>query len=957
MEIGRLAVLIGLITSTTSVVAYFVSLRYRRAILVARAAFGVAALATVVAFFHLMSLCANHRFEFKYVVDYTSADLHGPFAYAATWAGQEGSFLLWAFWTAVIGTFVAWKAGTWESRVMPFYLSTLALLFGILTWLSPFELVPHVPGMPWPPTDGFGLNPSLQNYWMAIHPPTIFFGFVSLSIAFSYAIAALIWRDYGTHENPRDAAWVIRVMPWVLMAVATLGVGLFMGGYWAYETQGWHGFWGWDPVENASLFPWLASIALAHGLIVQRSRGGMARTNLFLAVLAWNLFLYGTYLTRSGVLSNVSVHAFGMLANRALYLLLALIGLHAGLGVFLLLFRWRSVPGRPVSDSLLARDTAMVLAVSLMTVAAIAVCIGTSWSLISSSSALHLLATSSSALWTARIAVLAVAGLIMRSMRRSAAGASWWIGAVTVGLIAVFLALVGLPLLGAQYSQTGTPFQPPFYNLVGVCLLLPALIAMGAVPFLSWGETDPDRFLWRVLAPWFLAVLGGFGIVWFVLQQAQAGFHADTPRMVVVSVGTLSLFAAFANLFWLARVVKPRPGGIGATAAGLAALVGGVFAFWGVVVALSGALGPQASALTVGAVSLGLLALGGVLTAVGLRLLQLKGVTAGGWLAHAGIGLFFVGAVISNVYEHTMNYELVEGQPPVRTPFGYSIEFAGWTHDGKPTEEARKEWFEFGHGVNVRLRHVSDNDDGMGSDGPAGGTTVLLPVFHSVQRMNADDPDAPTTMRWPHIVREPARDFYVLVANDPKLARVGTTVQPGQTQPVATPEMTSTGYSVRYKKFTMNGQPGQMGTEMAAEMDLIGPDGRVAPFTAAMQLGGPTGPQPIPARIPGIGGVAMLVGGVDPATKQVTVVFELPDAPARWHIPLAVTNKPLINLVWLGVALMGAGSLLAMARRAREARASLVEAAQRAKEAAAASKAGSGRRAARVRPARATRGA
>jgi len=147
-----------------------------------------------------------------------------------------------------------------------------------------------------------------------------------------------------------------------------------------------------------------------------------------------------------------------------------------------------------------------------------------------------------------------------------------------------------------------------------------------------------------------------------------------------------------------------------------------------------------------------------------------------------------------------------------------------------------------------------------------------------------------------------------------------------------------------------------MGTEMGAEMELIGPDGRVAPFKAMLQLGGPNGPQPVPAPIPGIGGVAMLLGAVDPATKQVTVVFELPDAPARWHIPLAVTNKPLINLVWLGVVLMGAGSLLAMTRRAREARAALAEDARRIAEAEAAPAAKSGRRAARGKPVRAARG-
>ncbi len=918
MELGRLSVLIALAASCATVVAYFAALRRPRALVWARAAFGVASLSTAAAFFRLMWLCANHRFEFQYVFDYTSTDLGAPFVYAATWAGQEGSFLLWALCTALLGGFVVWKAGAWEARVMPFYTSTLALLAGILTWLSPFAPTPLAPGMAGPPVDGAGLNPSLQNYWMAIHPPTIFLGFVALSIAFSYAVAAMIWRDYGTREDPRDAAWVARVMPWTLLAVATLGAGLFMGGYWAYETQGWHGFWAWDPVENASLFPWLASIALAHGLIVQRSRGGMARTNLLLAVLAWNLFLYGTYLTRSGVLSDVSVHAFGMLANKALYLLLVLIGLHAGLGIVLLLLRWRDAPSRPISDNLLSLDTAMVMAVALLSAGAVIITVGTSWSLIVRSSALHLLATSAAALWVSRAVLLVWAALTIRSIRRSS-GEWWLVGSVTVGLLAVYVGWFGLPLLAAQASSTGTPWQAPLYNRVGTCLILPALIAMGAAPFLSWGKSDPDRFLWRLLAPWFLAVACGFGIAWYVQKQAAAGFEAATPRLVVVATGTLGLFAAFASILWLGRVLKPAAKGRSLIGAGIGALAGGLVAFWGALVVMGGALGAEASANAVIGVTLLLIAVGGAFTALGARILRVVGITAGGWLAHAGVGLFLLGAVISNVYEQTASVDLIEGQPAAETPFGYAVEFDGWTHDGKPSDVAAREWFEFSHGAKLRLRRTGTSGSGR---------LAILPVFYSTQRMNSGETEGPVTMRWPNIVREPARDFYVVVANDPKPLRVGTTVCPGQTQIVATPMMTTTGYSVRYKRFYTNGKAGEMGTELGADMDLIAPDGRAYPFRATMSLSPETGGlKPVPAQIEGLGGEAILAGSIDVSTKELTVLFDLPDQPARWRIPLSFTNKPLINLVWLGVVLMTVGTVIAMVRRAREARIGTVEAA------------------------------
>src|SRR5438067_6237504 len=202
MDIGKVGVLIGLGASIAAIALYVLSLRGNRRILwAARSAFALTALSVFFCFGRLMFLVSHHRFEFDYVFRYSSADLGFPWKYAATWAGQEGSFLLWAFWTAVIGILVVWKAGKWESRVMPFYLSTFVFLFGILAWLSPYNLMQRggTSGwpldLPWPPINGQGLNPSLQNYWMAIHPPTIFFGFSSLLVPFSFAIAAMIWRD------------------------------------------------------------------------------------------------------------------------------------------------------------------------------------------------------------------------------------------------------------------------------------------------------------------------------------------------------------------------------------------------------------------------------------------------------------------------------------------------------------------------------------------------------------------------------------------------------------------------------------------------------------------------------------------------------------------------------------------------------------------------------------------
>ena len=294
---------IGLIAGLATIGAYGLSLlrpAYRKPVLAARALYAITALGVLGAFVTLATLVYTHNYRYEYVFDHSGNDLHSWFRFAATWSGQEGSFLLWAAWTAVIGFLVFLKAGKYEARVMPFFVSSLVFLCAILLSQTPFNLVPMPSAAQlaahkdwvFPPPNGMGLNPSLQNYWMTIHPPTIFFGFASLLVPFCYAVAALLWRDWED--------WTPRVAPYALLSCATLGLGLFMGGYWAYETQGWHGFWAWDPVENASFFPWLTITALVHGLVVQKSRGGMARTNIFLGVLTWTLFLVGTYLDPVG---------------------------------------------------------------------------------------------------------------------------------------------------------------------------------------------------------------------------------------------------------------------------------------------------------------------------------------------------------------------------------------------------------------------------------------------------------------------------------------------------------------------------------------------------------------------------------------------------------------------------------------------------------------------------------
>ncbi|MEE9554767.1 MAG: cytochrome c biogenesis protein CcsA [candidate division Zixibacteria bacterium] len=273
-----------------------------------------------VAFLDLFRLFMTDQFQYSYITSYSSSDLSNSWPHfykiSALWAGQQGTFLLWLVFGLVLGFWVKAKAKENEGWVMFFYILGQTFLLVLTIISNPFEKLGFLP------LDGQGLNPLLQNYWMQIHPPIVFIGFAAACIPFAFAMAALATNKYDD--------WVKQTMPWVVFTVATLGLGIFLGGYWAYETLGWGGYWAWDPVENASLIPWLVSVALVHGMVVEKSRGTWRRTNLFLAITMFLLIVYGTFLTRSGVLADFSVHSFVDLGyNNVLWGSIVVLGLIA----------------------------------------------------------------------------------------------------------------------------------------------------------------------------------------------------------------------------------------------------------------------------------------------------------------------------------------------------------------------------------------------------------------------------------------------------------------------------------------------------------------------------------------------------------------------------------------------------------------------------------------------------
>lgn len=331
---------------------------------IARSLYAAFATCIVAASAVLMTLLLQHRFDVSYVNAYSSLDLPLHFLISTFWGGQEGSFLLWLFWGALIGLFVWRSAKEQEAPVMIVYLASFLGIVAILCKQSPFKLLP-----PPAPEDGVGLNPLLQDPWMVIHPPVMFIGFASLSVPFAFAIAAL-WKK-------RWDGWVPRAIPWALLTFVSLGTAILMGGYWAYKTLGWGGYWGWDPVENTSLVPWLFTGALVHGMFLQRVKKRHRKINLILACGAFLTILYGTFLTRSGILADFSVHSFIDLGITG-WLVAILVGFLL-LSVGALAWRWRAIPVAVEEEPpLLSRSVLFILGIAVFCALAFVILLGTS---------------------------------------------------------------------------------------------------------------------------------------------------------------------------------------------------------------------------------------------------------------------------------------------------------------------------------------------------------------------------------------------------------------------------------------------------------------------------------------------------------------------------------------------------------------------------------------------------
>ncbi len=334
----------------------------------------------------LIYLIFQHQFQYYYVFNYTSLDLQSKYLFSAFYGGQEGSFMLWILFSFVSGIgLMKWTRAPYRAPVMFFLaLTQLFLISMILGWrfgdvtvgASPFRtLAEEMPDAPFiqanpnfVPADGSGLNDLLKSPWMMIHPPILFVGFAMMTIPYCFAMAALWKRKYNE--------WVSPALPWTLGSNLALLTAIFLGGYWAYVTLSFGGFWAWDPVENASLVPWLIGTAGIHTMIIQRKSSIAQKSSLLFAILAYMLIVYETFLTRSGILADSSVHSFVDLGLYNQLLLFMLVISFVGLGMFF--WRYKELPSPKKESKILSREFMTFTGAVLLLVLGIVIILGTS---------------------------------------------------------------------------------------------------------------------------------------------------------------------------------------------------------------------------------------------------------------------------------------------------------------------------------------------------------------------------------------------------------------------------------------------------------------------------------------------------------------------------------------------------------------------------------------------------
>ena len=485
--IGHGALALALAISIYTAVASILGVRRQSLKLAESARKGVVATAVLVTLASaiLIYLLLARDFQVQYVYEHVSTYQPTIYTLSAFWAGQEGSLLLWLWLLTIFSVLIARREEDWSRELKPYALAVLAFcqaFFALLLVLAsnPFATFPTRP------PEGFGLNPLLENFWMIIHPPVVFIGYAAYTIPFAFAIAALVTGKLGEE-------WLRGIRRWNLFAWLFLGLGILMGAWWSYLELGWGGYWGWDPVENSSLIPWLVGTAFLHSAMTQERRGMFKVWNIVLIVLTFVLCVFATFVTRSGIIQ--SVHAFGL--SVVGYYFLVFLAIALALPLALIIHRHREPTSEGKLGALLSREAGVLLNNLLFGGLALAVFIGTVFPTISE---------------------------IVRGVQ-VALGPSFF-ERVSAPLALAIVLLIGVcPLLGWRQTSSGRLLRR---------LLYPGVMALAVVVVISaLGVRQPFALL-----SFTVCVFVASGILWEFLRGTIAR-HRSTGEGYLLALGRL----------------------------------------------------------------------------------------------------------------------------------------------------------------------------------------------------------------------------------------------------------------------------------------------------------------------------------------------------------------------------------------------------------------------------------
>ncbi|RME15433.1 MAG: hypothetical protein D6799_06065 [Bacteroidetes bacterium] len=533
-------------SSLMSSVSYFLSVRNNSLIRLSRGFLFMHLLSVVGIFLLMLWMLFHHYFEYQYVWQHSNRSMDKQFVLSCLWEGQEGSFLLWIFWQALMGVLFYKTPGKDESVVMGIYmmvqtfLATMILgiyvgdikigssMFLLLREHPDFSNLPFLQNPEYLNSlDGRGLNPLLANYWMTIHPPTLFLGFASTLIPFTLALNGLIKQEYWQ--------WQKQGIKWAFFSVLVLGAGILMGGAWAYEALSFGGFWAWDPVENSSLVPWLIITAAAHMMIVNNKKKGSYFITHFLSIAAFILVLYSTFLTRSGILGNASVHAFTDLGMQGQLLLFILFFVAVSIWAFLkdLLFR-----------NFYAMSSALLLYFSII-------------------KGYHRLFLGIWMILSLAVMIYAYVRYYYEKEEEDWSSREFWMFAGSLLLFVagvIIIYFTSVPVLNKLFNLNKAPIKPEDYNAWMIPFASLIFLITGFSQYLKYNKTDI-----KSLKKMLMMDFGISSVLSFLLSATIYFFSGDLSFYQKVSYFVLilfSLYSVIANFNYWLRVSKMHSGKI-----------------------------------------------------------------------------------------------------------------------------------------------------------------------------------------------------------------------------------------------------------------------------------------------------------------------------------------------------------------------------------------------------------